>query len=497
MVSSGGYAPSGFPSLRHKLLLLCRLLPLAQSNVNLVELGPRSTGKSHLLRNLSPRVYLCSGGRMSPAAFFYDLSRKGLGLIGTRKAVVLDEISATMVPDQSFVAALLDYMETGHITWAGRQMTSDCSLVMTGNVELASDGQRPSEDYPHLFSVFPPEMVKSALVDRIHGFIPGWELPKISDQLLCDDLGLLSDYFGEVLTELRRDPTFTDLVRERLSSLRAAPTTLTLRDQRAIERMATGLVRFLFPDQRIDEDGFLEVVQVAIELRQRVHFQRCRMSPGEFKAKTISWGDLPAPTLPEEGRLDNEALDARMNDRDNIGQMTLLYVASGGGGTGDRGFVQCARASSGRRLSITGIRGKVLDESIRAAHDALCAIGHRVGLSAQRLREMNLALHLVDIAVNRDGPSAGLAFALALYSAATDRPLRRGLAVTGELSLAGDVRRVGGIAEKLHAAERRGRSVVLIPGANAPDLAQIREVQSRLQIHPVATFEEAVQFAMA
>ncbi len=153
MVTSAGYSSAAFPTLRHRLLLLSRLVPLAENNVNLVELGPRNTGKSYLLRNLSSRVYLSSGARRRPASFFYDLNKRRLGLIGVKKVVAFDEVTSTAFPDPSFGAALLDYMESGGISRGGRQMTSDCSLVFTGNIELAADGTGPRPEYPHLFSL--------------------------------------------------------------------------------------------------------------------------------------------------------------------------------------------------------------------------------------------------------------------------------------------------------------------------------------------------------
>lgn len=495
MVTSAGYNPTSFASLRHKLLLLCRLVPLAESNVNLVELGPRNTGKSYLLRSLSARVYLSSGAKATPASFFYDLNKRRLGLIGVKKAVIFDEITATSIPDPSFAAALLDYMESGGISRGGRQMTSDCSLVFTGNIELAPDGKRPRGDYPHLFHVFPAELAQSAIVDRIHAFIPGWELPKISDHRLSDGIGFLSDYFGEVLTELRRDPSFSDQVRERLGGLRADNGEITIRDKRAIERVMTGLTRILFPDGNIDEPGFLAAVQVAIELRLRVHEQLTKMSPGEYKRKVICFRDEPPPSLPEEQDRSVDELDAQVNATPTTGMATMLYVYDGSGG-GDRGFVQCAHVA-GKGLSITGMRGAVLDQSIRAAYDTLLKVGAGLGLPPERLVARKMAVHLVNIGENRDGPSAGLAFALAMYSAATERPLRAGLATTGELALHGHVTAVGGIAEKLHAAVSHGRSLVIVPEANRDELLRIPEVVAKLEVHSVRTLAEAVEIAFA
>lgn len=494
MVTSAGYSPAAFPTLRNRLLLLSRLTPLAENNVNLVELGPRNTGKSYLLRNLSARVYLSSGARATPAAFFYDLNKKRLGLIGVKKVVTFDEISATSMPDPSFAAALLDYMESGGISRGGRQMTSDCSLVFTGNIEMASDGKFPRADYPHMFSVFPAELRKSAIVDRIHAFIPGWEFPKVSDRLLSDDVGFLSDYFGEVLTELRRDPSFVDIVHSRLATLKADGGEVTIRDRKAVERIMTGLTRILFPDGRIDDAGFSAMLDVALELRSRVHRQLTKMSPGEFKERALRNGEAPAPRLPEAKEDSVDELDRQVNSEPTLGMLTMLYVYDTGGG--DRGFVQCSHVA-GSGLNVTGMRGTVLDQSIRAAYDTLLNLGSALGLPAKQLLSRKMSVHLVNIAENRDGPSAGLAFALAMFSAATGRPVRAGLAVTGELAIHGHVIEVGGIAEKLHSALAHGRRMVIVPEANRGDLTSIPEIGAKMEVRPVRTFAEAVQLALA
>ncbi|WP_437563002.1 BREX system Lon protease-like protein BrxL [Sorangium sp. So ce542] len=494
MVTSTGYNPLSFATLRQKLLLLTRLVPLAESNVNLVELGPRNTGKSYLLRNLSSRVYLSSGARATPASLFYDLNKKRLGLLGVKKAVIFDEVNATAFPDPAFVAGLLDYMESGSISRGGRSMTSDCSLVFTGNIDLSADGVRPRADYPHLFAVLPKDLCTPAFVDRVHGFLPGWELPKISDHLLTDGVGFLSDYFGEVLTELRRDPTFADSVRARLDGLRGEGGDVTIRDKKAIERLMNGLTRILFPDGRIDPEGFEAALRVAIELRSRVHKQLTKMAPGEFKEKAIHHGDSSAPRLPEEQEKLTDELDRKVNTEPTQAMVTMLYVYEGRGG-GDRGFVQCSHLP-GRNLAITGLRGLVLEESIKAAYDALLHLSPSLGLSPERLRARKMSVHLVNIADNRDGPSAGVAFALAMLSAVTGRAVRPALAVTGELALHGNILAVGGIPEKLHAALRHGRKMVLIPEANREDLRQIPEVTSKIDVRPVRTLEEAVDIAL-
>lgn len=489
LITSAGYRPEAFPDMRLKLLLLTRLVPLTQGNTNLIELGPRGTGKSYLLRNTSARVYLLAGGRATPAALLYDLQRKQVGIVGRKKAVVFDEIGATTFPDRSLVAALKDYMESGNISRGGRSLVADCSFLFTGNLDLDADGRSPSRKYAHLFEALPRELSDAAIADRIHGFIPGWELPKISEAVLADGVGLLSDYFGEVLGELRKDLTFHDYLKKNVQL-----TGTTIRDQNAVQRIAAGLLKMLCPDLRVEKSALEQVLHVAVELRQRVHVQLTRMAPGEYREKTISFPDMPrhsAPDLLGEGDL--EVSDVESNQRALVGKITILLVSDRGGG--DVGFVECA-AVEGSGLSVTGLRGQVLEQSVRAAYDALLHLGGEFQLAPAQLRRRKMSVHLVNIAEPKDGPSAGLAFALAMLSAVTGRKVRSGLAVTGEVSIHGNVLAVGGVAEKLSAAIRHGRRDVIIPSANAAEVARHPHVVEKLSVHAVSTLAEAVSLAL-
>lgn len=487
MLTSAGYRAEAFPTARLKMIALSRLVPLVQRNVNMVELGPRGTGKSYLLRNVSSRVYLVAGGKATPAVLLYDQNKRQVGIVGRKKVVVFDEIGSTQFSDQSLVAALKDYMESGTISRGGKSLVSDCSLLFSGNLDLDADGQSPSRGYTHLFEVLPPKLGDTAIADRMHGFIPGWEMPKISDDVLADGVGLLSDYFGEVLGELRADLGFQDLVKDRLQLENA-----TTRDQNAIERMTAGLLKLLYPDRRVEEAGLMAAAQVACELRQRVHNQLVKMAPGEYRPKSLRFPGmepLAAVDLTSERPLEEQDVEA--NQRALVGKITILTVSDRGGG--DVGFVECAHVSGAKGLSLTGLRGPVLQQSVQAAYNALLNLGSKFGLPPGRLAERKMSVHLVNIAVPKDGPSAGLAFALAMLSAATGRSVRESIAVTGELSIHGNVTGVGGIAEKLTAAIQHGRKFAIIPAENAAELARLSGIATQIEVRPVRTLAEAIE----
>jgi len=490
LLASCGYNADAFTTRRQRLLLLTRLIPLTQGSVNLVELGPRGTGKSYLLRSITHRAFLLAGAKGTPASLFYDLNRKSPGIIGKKKAVVFDEVSSTSFPDPSLIAMMKDYMESGRIDRAGVSLQSDCSLIFVGNLEVQGDGQ-PHKSYTHLFEPLPQELRDTALIDRFHGLIPGWELPKIRTEGLAESVGFLSDYFGEVLTALRDETMFLAFVKERVRM----PKEATLRDGTAVHRIASGLLKMLYPDGRIEEDGLLDVVGVAAELRQRVHHQLHRMAPAEFREYSIFPDGVPPSPAPDLiTRASMTAHDAEANEKPLVGKLTMLYfLSTGGGGVG---FIECA-LGQGTGLEVTGLRGPSLQESIKAARNAV--LQHTTGSlpGVERLNKSQLKVHLVEIAEPKDGPSGGLAFALAMISAATGRPIRPGFACTGELSMMGRVDQVGGIPEKLDAALRHGRKVVVIPAANVDDLAKCSPAtREKLEIVPVHTLKEAIDVAI-
>lgn len=204
ILQSAGYAAQAFPERRHRLLLLARLVPLVERNVNLVELGPRQTGKTFLLRNVSPRTFTISGGRTTPANLFVNLATRAVGILGTRKVVVFDEIAHTTFGDEdATISTLKDYMESGQFSRGAKSFAADASLVFTGNLDV--DGEQPDPRYRHLFEPLPEQLIDSAFLDRLQGYLPGWEVPKITSAALATGVGFVTDYFGEVLVRLRED----------------------------------------------------------------------------------------------------------------------------------------------------------------------------------------------------------------------------------------------------------------------------------------------------
>ncbi len=492
MLQSAGYAPRSFPNKRHRLLLLARLTPLVQPNLNLIELGPRQTGKTFLLRNVSPRVFTVSGGRTTPANLFVNLATRAVGILGTRKVVVFDEIAHTTFGDtDATLSTLKDFMESGQFSRGARSFATDASLVYTGNLDVRDD--QPDTRYRHLFEPLPDELIDTAFLDRLHGYLPGWEIPKITPDALANGVGFITDYFGEVLARLRED----DFQGETQGLAFAAG--MTRRDQVAVERITSGLVKLIYPDSRMTDEERKELVTLACELRQRVHNQLAEMAPGEFKPRFIGLQgmtehaakDLRAPgreILPQEDPLNREAV---------IGAVTGLGVVTRDGAIvgGDLILIQVsAFAGKNAQLNVTGLHGQVLKDSIQTAYNIVRSRFRDFGINDKLLRERVVAVHLMRIAEPKDGPSAGLAFVVGIVSALTGRPIKPACAMTGEVSLFGEVTGVGGLPFKIKAAVRAGRKLVLVPAENAREVSQVPdEVLSQVEVVPVRTIAEALQ----
>jgi ATP-dependent Lon protease len=493
MMQSAGYSPAAFPERRHRLLLLSRLVPLVERNVNLVELGPRQTGKTFLLRNVSPRVFTLSGGTTTPANLFYNLSSKAVGILGTRKVVVFDEIAHTSFGEEATLSTLKDYMESGQFSRGAKTFAADTSLVFAGNLDV--EDQQPDSRYAHLFDPLPAELIDSAFLDRIHGYLPGWEIPKITPAAVATGVGFLSDYFGEVLVRLREEH-FQDQV----AALEFSAG-MTKRDQVAVERIASGFIKLLYPDGRLTNEELQEVAALASEYRQRVHNQLVEIAPGEFKPRHIGCGgeaeyaapDLrkPKDKLPEDDRLNREAIVGAVT---GLGVIIRDGVAVGG----DLIIVQAAGfaapGANRNRAQVTGLHGRTLNDSVQTAYNIVRTRFRELGINPQQLQEKQLAVHLVRIAEPRDGPSAGIAFLVSIVSALTNRPVKPACAMTGEVTLLGEVKSVGGIPHKIKAAIKAGRKKIIIPAENGRDLSQLGDVElAQVQIVPVRTIQEVIE----
>jgi len=496
LMRSAGYRP--VRDRRLAFLYLVRLLPLVERNFNLLELGPKNTGKTFLLRNLSPRAFTLAGGRATPANLFVNLVTGAMGLVGSRQVVIFDEVShASFTDDLGTVALLKDFMESGQFSRGRSSHSSEASLVFLGNIRV--EGRAPAPTHAHLFEPLPSELQDTAFLDRLHAFLPGWELPKLTPGAVNPGWGLSTDYFGEILLALR------DLAYGHtwLSILERYPprAEMTRRDHTAVEKVARGLCKLIFPHGRTTEPELRQILALAGELRQRVENQLEIMDPGEFSAHEVGFALPGAPPIPADFavRCQIGALDRRANLAPAPGEVTSLSLRSVKSPSigGMVHIVQASAIEGGTGLlKLTGAHDTSLEQALHAAFHYLQKHLPELGVSPDCLRNRNMVVHLVALGRGREGADMGLAFVLAMVSALLSRPLVPALAVTGEVSLHGDIRPVDALAQKLLAAYRHGRRLVLVPRENERDAAPgavPERVLAGLTVVGVGTVREALE----
>lgn len=280
LVQSIGFNPTRFER-RVKMLMLVRLVPFVESNFNLIELGPRETGKTYTFRNTSSRAFVVSGGKATPASLFYNKATRKLGVVGLKHVVFFDEIANTRFDDaEASISVLKDYMQTGKFSRGDQEFSAPCSIVLGGNIETNLELRQPETRYRHLFQVLPVELQDPAFLDRIHAYLPGWEMPKIRPENYAVGYGLLTDYMAEIFAELRRRNFQTHV--NALVDLG----TMTGRNQDAIKKTAAGLLKLLYPHRTPDTVTRQELeplVELGVEMRKRVTDQLAKILPTEFE----------------------------------------------------------------------------------------------------------------------------------------------------------------------------------------------------------------------
>ncbi|MBI3966694.1 MAG: protease Lon-related BREX system protein BrxL [Chloroflexi bacterium] len=280
VVRSIGLEPAHFDR-RQKLLFLMRLVPMTERNFNLVELGPRGTGKSFVYRETSPNSILISGGRTTVAQLFFNLSSSRIGLVGTWDVVAFDEVAGIQFADSTVVQIMKDYMESGSFARGKEELPAEASMVFLGNIN------KPPQELvrkSHLFADLPEAMIDVAFLDRLHFYLPGWEAPKMEQRFFTDHYGFISDYLAEALRELRRQ-NFTGVADEEF----AFGADLNARDERAVKKSVSGLLKILHPHGTWTHGELREYLELALEGRRRVKEQLRKLAPHEYAKTAFSY----------------------------------------------------------------------------------------------------------------------------------------------------------------------------------------------------------------
>jgi len=280
LVQTIGFNPANLDE-RTKWLLILRLVPFVEPNYNLIELGPQQTGKTYTFRNTSSRAFVVSGGKATAPTLFFHGAAKRLGVVGTKHVVYFDEISKTRFDDaDASISIFKDYMQTGVFSRMGQEFRASASIVLGGNIEVVLAEKRPSDRYGHLFEVLPPELADTAFLDRIHAYLPGWEIPIITPANYADGYGFMTDYFAEILAELRRRNYLTH------AAAQIKFDTMNQRNEDAIKKTVAGMLKLLYPHLAagtVPRRTMAPVIDFAVEMRKRVVDQLAVIKPLEFR----------------------------------------------------------------------------------------------------------------------------------------------------------------------------------------------------------------------
>ena len=483
LLRSIGMEPDAL-SYREKWLLLTRMIPLVENNFNLCELGPRSTGKSHLYKEISPNSILVSGGQTTVANLFYNMGRKTVGLVGLWDCVAFDEVAGIRFKDKDGIQIMKDYMASGSFARGKEEKAASASMVFVGNINQSVEVLLKTSS---LFDPFPPEMgTDTAFLDRMHCYLPGWEIPKFRPEHFTNDYGFISDYLAEFIRELRKEQ-YGDAIDHyfRLGK------NLNQRDTIAVRRIVDGYLKLVYPDGEFTKEQLEEVLQLALEMRRRVKEQLKKLGGMEFYDVNFSYIDMDDMSehyvsVPEQGggKLIPEGMC-------NPGQ---VYTVS----QGKSGMIGVFRLESqmlpgNGKFERTGIgTDRDAKESSNTAFNFLKANGGRIS--------GNISTTTKDYIINYQdlqgiGMTGKLALPtlIALCSIALGRPVQSSLVVLGEISISGTMIKVDELASTLQVCLDSGAKRVLIPSTSFVDFATVPpDLMSAFQLIPYQSAEDAV-----
>ena len=463
MLRSCGYEPEQL-NQREKWLLLARMLPLVENNFNLCELGPRSTGKSHIYKEISPNSILVSGGQTTVANLFYNMGRKTVGLVGLWDCVAFDEVAGIKFKDKDGIQIMKDYMASGSFARGKEEKAASASMVFVGNINQSVDVLLKTSS---LFDPFPPEMgTDTAFLDRLHCYIPGWEIPKFRPEHFTNDYGFITDYLAEFIRELRKEQ-----YGDALDKYFRLGKNLNQRDTIAVRKIVGGYVKLLYPDGEFTKEQLEEILVFALEMRRRVKEQLKKLGGMEFYDVNFSYIDLDTfeekfVSVPEQG--------GGKLIPDGICNPGQIYTVS----RGKSGMIGVFRLESqmlpgSGKFERTGL-GSDRDcrESTNTAFNFLKANGKRIsgGISTA---SKDYIINYQDLqGIGMTGKLA-LPTLIALCSIALGRPTVSTLAVLGEISISGTILKVDELANSLQVCLDSGAKKVLLPITSAADLGTV------------------------
>ena len=449
---------------REKWLLLLRLVPLIENNYNLCELGPRSTGKSHVYKEISPNSILVSGGQTTVANLFYNMGKRTIGLVGLWDCVAFDEVAGIKFKDKDGIQIMKDYMASGSFARGKEEKAASASMVFVGNINQSVDVLLKTSS---LFDPFPVEMgTDTAFLDRIHCYLPGWEVPKFRPDHFTDDYGFITDYFAEFIRELRKTQES-----DALDKYFKLGKNLNQRDTIAVRKTVSGLVKLVYPNEDYTKEELEEILCIALEMRRRVKEQLKKIGGMEFYDVNFSY-------------MENESFEEKFVSVPEQSSSTLIpdgicspgqvYTVS----PGKSGMIGLFRLESqilpgNGKLTCNGIGAdREARESTQNAFNYLKANSNHISQSISTTNK-DYIIQYQDLQGIGMTSKLSLSTLIALCSIALNKPTLSSMAVLGDISVSGTVSKVENLANTLQACLDSGAKRILLPTVSAVDIGTV------------------------
>jgi ATP-dependent Lon protease len=454
IVRSIGYEPAEM-TRRLKLHFLTRLIPLAERNYNLVELGPRGTGKSYVVQEISPYSALLTGPTTVPNLFGHMGGRQK-GMVQLWDLVGFDEVADLQKMSKEVITTMKTYCESGTFQRGQEAASGDASIALFGNTNQPIDVMVQTG---HLFAPM-PDVIRDdmAFIDRLHFYLPGWEIPKMRNDLFTDHYGFVVDYLAEALREMRKH-NFTEVI-DRHFSMGAH---LNARDRKAVRKTVSGLMKILFPHGEVTRDELAEILELALEGRRRVKEQLKKMGSFEYYHTSFSYtlqetGEEKFVGVPEQGGRD-------LISTDPLAPGTVYTAGVTSDGTVGLYRIEVSVSIGTGKLKMAGGLAGAMKESVLRAFSYVQAKKSELGI-ARDLDTCDLHVEVIDLLANRVEAEVGVAFFVACYSAMRKAPVSPALLVLGDMSVQGNIKPLRSLTEALQIAKDNGAKRALIPIEN-------------------------------
>jgi ATP-dependent Lon protease len=465
LLRSAGYEPYSEGLDDRKLnLLLCRLIPLVEANFNMVELGPRSSGKSYIYKEITPYAILISGGQGSVAQLFVNNTTGRVGAVGLWDAICFDESTDKLFKDRDAIPLMKDYMESGSFSRAkGGEISGSSSIILNGNINQPVETVLQTS---HLFSPLSDEVNHdTAFLDRINLFLPGWEITKFSPSNFTKHFGFSTDYFSEILKSQRKT-TYYDA----LDKYFTLGSHLKQRDSKSVRRIVSGFVKLLHPDGEFTKDDIREYMITGMEMRRRVKEQLKRIGGMEFWDTNFSYIDKETQEeffvgLPEEKG--SSLIEA------NPLSPGVCYTATSDGENNALVKIEVVAIKGNGKLNVTGTNSQLVKENIKNTFSYLKANEKSILDDQHSLSNFDLNIQVSNLMGAGIGGGIGAAVYVAILSALYKKNLKGGLSVLGNISIGGAIERALNFADKVTLLSENGAKTVLVPMDNLSEIGTI------------------------